>query len=199
MSYLGKRQEANQYATVEDFRNVFTEDLDGLYQLAYLVAGDHEKAEQAFVSGIEDSVNSNRVFKEWARSWAKRTVIQNAIRLVQPHPANSGVSEVRFVMADGKRPEPQHTDLELDTVLALEPFERFVFVMSVLERYSDKECALLLGCLALDVRQARANAIEKLANSVRTAAESMRDNDAVITVNRVIHSVDTSMLNTGVL
>ncbi|PYV52603.1 MAG: hypothetical protein DMG98_23745 [Acidobacteria bacterium] len=179
MSYLGKRQEANQYATVEDFRNVFTEDLDGLYQLAYLVAGDHEKAEQAFVSGIEDSVNSNRVFKEWARSWAKRTVIQNAIRLVQPHPANSGVSEVRFVMADGKRPEPQHTDLELDTVLAL--------------------CALLLGCLALDVRQARANAIEKLANSVRTAAESMRDNDAVITVNRVIHSVDTSMLNTGVL
>ena len=30
MSYLGKRQEANQYATVEDFRNVFTEDLDGL-------------------------------------------------------------------------------------------------------------------------------------------------------------------------
>ena len=84
-------------------------------------------------------------------------------------------------------------------MLALEPFERFVFVMSVLERYSDKECALLLGCLALDVRQARANGLEKLANSVRTTAESTRDSDAVISVSRVIHSVDTSMLNTGVL
>ena len=44
---------------------------------------------------------------------------------------------------------------ELAAVLALEDFERFVFVMSVLERYSEHDCALLLGCTRRQVNEAR--------------------------------------------
>jgi hypothetical protein len=43
----------------------------------------------------------------------------------------------------------------IDTVTKLSPFERFVFVMSVLERYSHWDCSLLLGCSMNKVAQAR--------------------------------------------
>ena len=52
----------------------------------------------------------------------------------------------------------------MDAVLGLADFERFVFVLCVLERYREHECALLLNCSASEVREARAQAIEELAD-----------------------------------
>jgi len=40
-------------------------------------------------------------------------------------------------------------------LVALADFERFVFVMSVLEGYSDQDCSVLLGCSEQDVRETR--------------------------------------------
>ncbi|MFL6438389.1 MAG: hypothetical protein ACJ71Q_12470 [Terriglobales bacterium] len=188
MSWFGKKQETDRYATGEDFHDIFNTDLDGLYQLAYLLTADHQKAEQAFVSGVEDAVKSNHIFKKWARSWAKRVVVQNAIRLLLPNPAESGVSDSRFIMATAQPPQltPDHFDLH--SVLALERFERFVFVISVLERYSDQECGLLLGCPVIDVRQARAKALELLAEATRQTGipEEAEEQGAEISTNRVI-------------
>ena len=73
-----RRNEPNPYATREDFIKVFHEDMKGLYQLSFLLTGDHERAEKCFVAGIEDCVGENRVFREWARSWAKRIIIEKA-------------------------------------------------------------------------------------------------------------------------
>ena len=44
-------------------------------------------------------------------------------------------------------------------------FERFVFVMSVLEGHSEQECAILLGCSRRDVTIARVLALARLANT----------------------------------
>ena len=44
-------------------------------------------------------------------------------------------------------------------------FERFVFVMSVLEHYSEHECALLLACSPREVRAAQGRAFSKLVRS----------------------------------
>jgi hypothetical protein len=55
--------------------------LGSLYLLSLLLTGSHEKAEACFVEGIGESTKENHVFKEWARSWARRTIIQSAIRL----------------------------------------------------------------------------------------------------------------------
>jgi hypothetical protein len=55
-----------RYATREDFCRLFADNVDGLYQLAFLLTGDHSRAEQCFVSGIEDSIGGNNVFKEWS-------------------------------------------------------------------------------------------------------------------------------------
>jgi len=164
MTFRGKKQvQADVYATVEDFRTVFAEGMDELYQLSFLLTADHDKAEQCFVGGLEDSAEQNHVFKEWARSWAKRVIIQNAIRELQPRPLATS-----FSLAPPPHAFPLASDqgrhIEVDQVLALRDFERFVFVMSVLERYSDHECSLFLSCSPHDIREARARAIADLMN-----------------------------------
>ena len=69
-----------RYANCEDFRRIFEEDLHGLYQLSFLLTGDHRSAERCFVAGLEDCVKERRVFREWGRTWAKRVIVKNAIR-----------------------------------------------------------------------------------------------------------------------
>jgi hypothetical protein len=52
-----------------------------------------------------------------------------------------------------------------DAIVALDAFERFVYVMSVLERQSDADCSALLRCSRRDVIIARELALERLANT----------------------------------
>jgi hypothetical protein len=152
----------SQYASREDFFRIFQEDMNGLYVLSFLLTADRAKAEQCFVSGLEDSVQGNHVFKEWARSWARRTIIQNAVRMINPRP-NGRLSTPSAENSDKLPPaEP----IEIASVLALEPFERFVYVMTVLEHYSDQECSVLLGCVRRDVLAARTRALQQLATAM---------------------------------
>jgi hypothetical protein len=52
--------------------------------------------------------------------------------------------------------------VEIAAVLALEPFERFVYVMTVLERYPDQDCSVLLGCARRDVLATRIRALQQI-------------------------------------
>jgi hypothetical protein len=87
--HAGGKAQHHTYTVREqtDFGRIFTQEMNGLYLLSLLLTADREKAEQCFVSGLEDSVEGNPVFKEWARSWAQRTIIQNAVKVIHPHPA----------------------------------------------------------------------------------------------------------------
>jgi DNA-directed RNA polymerase specialized sigma24 family protein len=158
---------ASEYATPEDLCRVFAENLESLYQLSLLLTGDLEKAEQCFVAGLEDSLNANAPFRDWARSWTRRVIVKNAINTLQPHPGTTGSSIASL--------QERST---MESLLALEAFERFVFVMSVLERYSEKECSVLLGCSIQEIRTARIRALEQLASSMTLMErESERIND----------------------
>ena len=82
---LGAR-EANhhqdaQRAVGEDFCGIFEKNMTHFYLLSFLLTADRRMAEECFVRGLEDSARSNRVFKEWADSWARRTIIHNAIQM----------------------------------------------------------------------------------------------------------------------
>ena len=79
---------AAAYANSDDFRRIFDENMNSLYLLAFLLTADHGWAEQCFVSGLEDAVEGNPVFREWAPSWARRAIIQNAVRLITPRPGD---------------------------------------------------------------------------------------------------------------
>jgi hypothetical protein len=160
-----RRNEPNPYANRADFIKVFQEDRNGLYQLSFLLTGDHEKAEKCLVAGIEGCVRENRVFREWARSWAKRIIVENAIRELKPRPSLPGSSPSKSVFSHSEHSSGSDGHFDLETILRLGDFERFVFVMSVLENYSHHECALLLGCSVLEIRQGRLHALEELASS----------------------------------
>lgn len=149
------------YATAADFEQIFTEDMSGLYLLSFLLAGDRDKAEKCFVAGIGESTKGNPVFKEWARSWARRSIIQSAIRLIAPQQhSESAMRNSAVARTMDKLPLVLQT--EVSAILELAPLERFVFVMSALERYSDHDCSILLGCARRDVTAARARALQQL-------------------------------------
>ncbi|MFY9740492.1 MAG: hypothetical protein WA252_02750 [Candidatus Sulfotelmatobacter sp.] len=153
------------YTSSSDFCQVFQEDMNGLYLLSLLLTADREKAEQCFVSGLEDSLEGGPVFKEWAHSWARRAIIQNAVRAIDPQPKTTGAPNSASVnRSDNSVPAAQHAGM--DAVLTLEPFERFVYVMTVLERYSDHECSILLGCARRDVPAARIRAVLQLGGTM---------------------------------
>jgi len=150
-----------RYATCQHFLKIFDEDIQGLYQLSFLLTGDHQKGEKCVVAGMGACAKENRVFRDWARTWAKRVIVQNAIRELQPRPSHSE-SFAQFPTAFSHKKGPVE-GFDVDAVLGLADFERFVFVLCVLERYRDHECALLLGCSASEVREVRTRAIQELA------------------------------------
>ena len=155
-----------EYATSDDFRRIFDENMNSLYLLAFLLTADHGWAEQCFVSGLEDAVEGNPVFKEWARSWARRAIILNAVRLIKPRPDDgSGRLGSALVDSDYKTLQAER-HVEVSAVLGLEPFDRIVYVMTVLEHYSDHECSLLLGCARRDVLPAQTRALEEIGRQV---------------------------------
>jgi hypothetical protein len=153
------------YASSSDFHRIFYEENDSLHRLSFLLTADREKAEQCFVSGFQESVNGSPVFKEWAHAWARRTIIQNAVRVINPRPVEEHAPS-SFDSGGAKLAVEQ---VESAAVLQLEPFERFVYVISVLERYSDLDCSVLLSCAGRDVIAARIRAFEQIARQTTFA------------------------------
>jgi DNA-directed RNA polymerase specialized sigma24 family protein len=151
------KQTTTPYATQADFRRVFQEDMNRLYLLSFLLTGERDLAEQCFVSGLRMSSEGNPVFKEWATSWARRTIILTAIRMVRPRLGDPQRSSV-----PPKSAGPSAISrAEIANIIALPPFERFVFVMSVLECYTEQECSLLLGCTRREAMEARERALRR--------------------------------------
>ncbi len=148
----------SEYATHSDFRTIFIEHVQRLYLLALLLTGDHPTAERCFVAAFALCAEGSCVFKDWATSWSSRSVIKNAIRMTSPAPALES------------RPDliRNHNELNfvssslLKSLQELPPFDRFVFVISVLERYSDRECSALLSCAVTDILPTRIRAMQQL-------------------------------------
>jgi hypothetical protein len=170
MTVARKITRPTPYASSDDFRQVFDEHMNSLYLLAFLLTADQGKAEQCFVSGLEEAVEGSPVFKEWAHSWARRAVIRNAARLLSPQqsdgngPGRTGSDPVN----NHGRALPSAGQPEIASLLGLEPFARFVYVITILERHSDQECSVLLGCTRRDVVSARAHALQQLASEAAT-------------------------------
>jgi len=138
-----------------------------MHLLSFLLTADQTKAEECFVSGLEDCVEGTYVFRDWAQSWARRTIIQNAIRMLAPRKNYSTVADVPSDAVSCSFGQTQDTDYAIARILRLEHFERFVFVMSVLERYSDQDCSVLLGCSRQDVGETRMRALLHVAEPDR--------------------------------
>jgi len=137
-SYVGKR----------DFCAVFDRDMNTLYSLALLLTADHVKAEQVFLAAFHECMEGADVFPGWERSWSRRAIVKQAIRLIRPRHDDSDVG-----FAAKEVPA---------RLLELRPFDRFVFAMTVLERYTIRETAVFLNCMPSDVEKARMRVLQSL-------------------------------------
>jgi DNA-directed RNA polymerase specialized sigma24 family protein len=159
------------YTMPTDFCTIFNDDLDHLYTLSLLLTADRDKAEQCFVAGLEDCLQSNPVFREWAQSWATRTVINNAIRIISP-----SRNETKRTAEDDDLSEPAfEADNPAAGITRLQPFDRFVYVMSVLEKYSDRECSILLDCTVEEVVGAQTRALQRIVSVASLAGREALD------------------------
>ncbi len=61
---------------------------------------------------------------------------------------------------DGSLPSVASQDPRFSAILALPDFERFVYVLSVLEGCTDQECATLLGVSPQQIEETRLRALQ---------------------------------------
>jgi hypothetical protein len=150
------------YAAAADFGEVFTEEMHSLYLLSFLLTGDKDKAEQCFISALGECLEGMGAFMEWARLWARRAIIRQAIRMIKPAPEvtdQSGLVSVKTAAVAS----PNNNLLA--AIVSLCAFERFVFVMSILERLSDGDCLAFLRCSRRELALARELAVRILATT----------------------------------
>lgn len=162
----------SEYASSADFERIFQEEMNSLYLLSFLLTADKTLAEQCFVSGLEDAVNGNPVFKEWAHSWSERVIIQSAVRAMKPQ-SNDETVESRSNADDRENLSVPHRFFA--AILDLDTFARFVYVITVLEHYSDQECSALLGCARRDVLPARIRALQHVGSGITKLNNSGAD------------------------
>jgi hypothetical protein len=154
-------ERTTRYATVADFCGIFTEEMHSLYLLSFMLTADNHKAEQCFVSGMAACKQEIDVFMEWARAYARPAILKHAIRMLMPAPDH--IDTFSYISLKGAATRGKNNLFA--AIVALNPFERFVFVMSVLEGQSDDECSTLLRCSRRDVMIARELTLKRLANT----------------------------------
>jgi hypothetical protein len=152
------------YATGTDCWNILADEMHGLFLLSFLLTADLDKAGQCFVSGMGECEEEIGVFMAWAQARARRTILNHAIWMIMPAPECAD----NFSSALLKGSATSGRIKLFDAILGLNAFERFVYVMSVLEKQSDDDCSTLLRCSPRDVIIARALACERLANTYNT-------------------------------
>jgi hypothetical protein len=168
MDFVDER--ATPYPTVTDFFKTFNEEMHSLYLLSFLLTADHDKAEQCLVSAMGECVEGIGVPVDWARSWTRGAVLKHAIQMIMPVPEHTDCVSITSL----KRSAPSTENNPFATILLLDAFERFVFVMSILEGHSDEECANLLRCSRRDVMIARVVALRCQSNTDALADEILQ-------------------------
>jgi hypothetical protein len=160
---------ATSYPTVTDFFRAFNEEMHSLYLLAFLLTADHDKAEQCLVSAMGECTEGIGVFMDWARSWTRGAVLKHAIQMIMPAPQYADSVSLMSLARSGMPAENN----PFAAILLMDPFDRFVFVMSILEEQSDEECANLLRCSQRDVTIARLVALKRQSNTDALAGEML--------------------------
>jgi hypothetical protein len=126
------------------------------------------------VSGLDACVDGDFVFKAWARPWAKRMIVRNAVQIISPH--SGAARSTVFRSADKSRLAEIASEYgPFARVLALDDFERFVYVLSVLEGYPIQDCAALLGTSQQIIAETQVLTLKHVANSERMIAAPMND------------------------
>jgi DNA-directed RNA polymerase specialized sigma24 family protein len=157
-------EDARRYISGKSFCNLFSDRMAEFYQLAFLLTADPTLTEECFIAALEDCISASNVSRDWAHTWARRAIVKNAVRIVKDCTLHGPSSQTD---RDGGEKIPNAAGFvrpEFDAILALPIFDRFVFVLSLLERFPAGEISSLLGRPIKEVLQARISALLEAAS-----------------------------------
>jgi hypothetical protein len=161
-------------ARAEALYSTFQEQAADLYWLAYLLTGDSEQTVQAFTSALEFKDAPNPVFRRFIVSWARKLVMASALATITTKLRASALRveqpELGGLGQHFSLPSPVRLSLtkpELErALLAIEVFPRCALLLTVFERLSIQEAALLLNANEPLVRKAQARALIDLTRNL---------------------------------
>lgn len=153
-----------EYATAEDFQTLFASDMVDYFRLAFLLTADARKAEHCIITTMHECMANRSVFKEWLPVWTRNAVIRNAIRLVAGVQGHSlGTVRRREPTINKARQSAVGASDDSAGILELSDDDRLIYVLCVIERYSIRDCASLLGRSRKEVSDAHNRALAEIA------------------------------------
>ncbi len=140
----------DEYTSASEFCEMFLNDMPALFQLAFLLTSSTEQAEAVLLAALGDCKRA-KVFRPWAASWSKLAVIERALKAMAAGLANSAAT---------------NASAAAQPILQLRPLERAVYVLTVLEKYSVRDCAVLMRLSKREVISAQVADLQQVSAAV---------------------------------
>lgn len=153
------------YATVDDMQKLFAAAMNDLFCLAFLLTANADRAEDCLVRSIRECLKSKYILKERLPAWIRDTIVRNGINIVKDVEGLSFGDTARDsipLVPESSQAVIRATDYSAG-ILELNNLDRLVYVICILERYTGRQCALLLGRSCEKVREARTQALAQIA------------------------------------
>jgi DNA-directed RNA polymerase specialized sigma24 family protein len=151
---------------------IFEDHAAELHWLAYLFTGSHEGGVRAFTKALDSEDYANPAMTDFMVSWSRKLVIGASLETIRPQLQESAGRTMRAEEPDpatlvASRPAGQMTATELErALLAIDLFPRCALLLTVFEKLSLDEAALLLNADKALVRKAQNQGLLELAGAV---------------------------------
>jgi hypothetical protein len=151
---------------------VFEDHAAELHWLAYLFTGSHDRGVRAFTDALDLEDYANPAMADFMGSWSRQLVIGASLETVRPQLRESALRTSRAQDPDpatllALKPARQMTTPEFErALLAIDLFPRCALLLTVFEKLSLDDAALLLNADKALVRKARDQGLLELTAAV---------------------------------
>jgi DNA-directed RNA polymerase specialized sigma24 family protein len=153
---------------------IFEDHAAELHWLAYLLTGSQDRSVLAFTNALDADDYANPAMTEFMVSWSRKLVIAASLDTIRPELRESAWRTAREEDPDpatlgalGPVGSQQMTIPEFERgVLAIDLFPRCALVLTVFEKLSLDDAALLLNADKALVRKAQSRGLLELASNV---------------------------------
>jgi DNA-directed RNA polymerase specialized sigma24 family protein len=144
-----------------------------LHWLAYLLTGSQDRSFQALTKAVDTEDYANPVTADFMASWSRKLVIAAALETIRPQLRESALRTARSEDPDpatlaASKPsasQPMTTPEFENALLAIDVFPRCALLLTVFEKLSLEDAALLLNADKALVRKAQSQGLLELTGS----------------------------------
>jgi hypothetical protein len=151
---------------------IFEDHAAELQWLAYLFTGSHDRGVRAFTKALDLEDYANPAMADFMVSWSRKLVIGASLETIRPQLRESAWRTMRAEDPDpatlvALKPAGEMTAPELErALLAIDLFPRCALLLTVFEKLSVDDAALLLNADKALVRKAQNQGLLELAGGV---------------------------------